>query len=91
MVHTFFKENGEYKVRLFFCTEGIFNDPIKVMEGLVDEYEKENNCSLGESREIKLLRLPQEFLERKNVTVFENKLNIEDVEEISKNQTIVEI
>ena len=91
MVHIFLKENGEYKVRLFFCTEGIFNDPIKIMEELIEEYEKENSCSLGDNREIKLLKLPQKFLEEKKVTVFENKLNPKDVEEISKNQTIVEI
>lgn len=91
MVHTFFKENGEYKARVFFCMEGMFNDPIEVIEGLVNEYEKENNCSLGDNREIKLLNLPQEFLKEKKVTVFESKLRSEDVEEISKNQTIVEI
>ena len=57
LVHTYFKEKGVYKIKMFLNIKAMFKDPVKIMEDIIEEYEKENNCSLGDSRELKLLNI----------------------------------
>ena len=90
MVHTYFKEDDKYKVKMFLNMKAMFVDPIKAMEDIIEEYEKENNCSLGSDRETKILNLPESYLEEKEIRVFEQELDKEDVEEIKKHQEIIE-
>ena len=83
MVHTYFKEDDKYKVKMFLNMKAMFVDPIKAMEDIIEEYEKENNCSLGSDRETKILNLPESYLEEKEIRVFEQELDKEDVEEVN--------
>lgn len=82
MVHTYFKEDDKYKVKMFLNMKAMFVDPIKAMEDIIEEYERENSCSLGDDRETKILNLPESYLEEKEIRVFEQELDKEDVEEI---------
>lgn len=92
LVHTFFKEKDVYKVRMFLNTKAMFKDPVKIMEDIIFKYEKENNCSLGDNRELKLLNLPDLYLKENEIIVHEEILNDEDfIEELKKSQQIVEI
>lgn len=92
LVHTYFKEKGVYKVKMFLNIKAMFKDPIKAMEDIIEEYEKENNCLLGDNRELKLLRLPNSYLEEKEIRVYEEILDDEEfIEELKKSQPIVEI
>lgn len=92
LVHTFFKEKGEYKVKIFLNTNAMFKDPIKSMENLIDEYEKINDCNLGDNREIKLLKIPTSYLEEKGIKIFEEKItDLNQIEEIKSSQPLVEI
>lgn len=92
LVHTYFKEKGVYKIKMFLNIKTMFKDPVKIMEDIIEEYEKENNCSLGDNRELKLLRLPDSYLEEKEIRVYEEVLDDEEfIEELKKNQAIVEI
>lgn len=90
MVHTYFKEDDKYKVKMFLNMKAMFTDPIKAIEDVIEEYERENNCSLGDDRETKILNLPESYLEEKEIRVFEQELDKEDVEEIKKHQEIIE-
>lgn len=90
LVHTYFKQDDKYKVKMFLNMKAIFQEPIKAMEDIIEEYEKENNCSLGDNRELKILNLPESYLEEKEIRVFEQELDKEDVEEIKKHQEIIE-
>ena len=65
MVHTYFKEDDKYKVKMFLNMKAMFVDPIKAMEDIIEEYEKENNCSLGSDRKTKILNLLESYLEKK--------------------------
>lgn len=92
MVHTYFKQGNKYKVRMFLNMKALFDDPVRLLEEVIEEYEINNNCNLGENREIKVLNLPKEYLESKNIQVFEQELDdLEFIEDLKKSQPIVEI
>ena len=90
VVHVYYKEDNKYKVRMFLNMNAMFKDPISEMENVIEEYEKENNCSLGDNREIKILSIPESYLEQKNIRVFEQYLDDEAVEDIKQHQDIIE-
>ena len=64
MVHTYFKEDDKYKVKMLNM-KAMFVNLIKAMEDIIEEYEKENNCSLGSDRKTKILNLLEWYLEKK--------------------------
>lgn len=92
LVHTYFKKKDAYKVKMFLNMKAVFKDPVKCMETIMSEYEVENNCSLGDNRDLKLLRLPNSYLEEKGIRVYEEELKDEEfIDELKKSQDIVEI
>ena len=92
MVHVFFKQNEKYKVRVFWNTKFLYEDPIKFMENIIENYESINKCYLGDNRELKVLNLPIEYLSENEVKVSEEELtDLEFIEDLKKSQPIVEI
>ena len=92
MVHVYFKQNDKYKVRMFLNSKALFEDPIKLMEDIIEKYEISNRCCLGDNRELKVLNLSEEYLNENGVQVFEQELtDLEFIEDLKKSQPIVEI
>ena len=92
MVHVYFKQSDKYKVRIFLNSKALFEDPIKLMEDIIKKYEISNRCCLGDSRELKVLNLSEEYLNENGVQVFEQELtDLEFIEDLKKSQPIVEI
>ena len=92
VMHTYFKQNNQYKVRMFLNLKSMLNNLKKEIDKIIDEYELENSCSLGDNREIKILNIPKAYLEKRNIQVFEKDLNdINLINEIKMYKYIVEI
>ena len=92
MVHVYFKQSDKYKVRMFLNSKALFEDPIKLMEDIIEKYEISNRCCLGDNRELKVLNLSEEYLNENGVQVFEQELtDLEFIEDLKKSQPIVEI
>ena len=92
IMHTYFKQNDVYKVRMFMNLKSILNNLKKEIDNIINQYELENNCSLGETKELKILNIPKAYLEKRNIQVFEKELNdLNLINEIKMCKKIVEI
>ena len=92
IMHTYFKQNDIYKVRMFMNLKSILNNLKKEIDNIINQYELENNCSLGETKELKILNIPKAYLEKRNIQVFEKELNdLNLINEIKMCKKIVEI
>lgn len=92
IMHTYFKQNDIYKVRMFLNLKSILNNLKKEIDNIINQYELENNCSLGETKELKILNIPKAYLEKRNIQVFEKELNdLNLINEIKMCKSIVEI
>ena len=92
IMHTYFKQNDIYKVRMFMNLKSILNNLKKEIDNIINQYELENNCSLGETKELKILNIPKAYLEKRNIQVFEKELNdLNLINEIKMCKSIVEI
>lgn len=92
IMHTYFKQNDVYKVRMFMNLKSILNNLKKEIDNIINQYELENNCSLGETKELKILNIPKAYLEKRNIQVFEKELNdLNLINEIKMCKSIVEI
>ena len=92
IMHTYFKQNDIYKVRMFINLKSILNNLKKEIDNIINQYELENNCSLGETKELKILNIPKAYLEKRNIQVFEKELNdLNLINEIKMCKPIVEI
>lgn len=92
IMHTYFKQNDIYKVRMFINLKSILNNLKKEIDNIINQYELENNCSLGETKELKILNIPKAYLEKRNIQVFEKELNdLNLINEIKMCKSIVEI
>ena len=75
VIHTYFKQNNKYKVRMFLNLKSILNNLKLELDNIINQWELENNCSLGDSKEIKLLNIPKAYLEKRNIQVLEKDIN----------------
>lgn len=92
IMHTYFKQNDVYKVRMFMNLKSILSNLKKEIDSIIKQYEIENNCSLGETKELKILNIPKAYLEKRNIQVFEKELNdLNLINEIKMCKSIVEI
>lgn len=92
IMHTYFKQNNIYKVRMLLNLKSILNNFKKEIDNIINQYELENNCSLGETKELKILNIPKAYLEKRNIQVLEKELNdLNLINEIKMCKSIVEI
>ena len=92
VIHTYFKQNNKYKVRMFLNLKSILNNLKLELDNIINQWELENNCSLGDSTEIKLLNIPKAYLEKRNIQVLEKDINdISLINEIKMYKNIINI
>ena len=92
VIHTYFKQNNKYKVRMFLNLKSILNNLKLELDNIINQWELENNCSLGDSKEIKLLNIPKAYLEKRNIQVLEKDINdISLINEIKMYKNIINI
>lgn len=81
LFHICFKENDNYKVKMFFSKEAIYRKETlsEYVENIISDYEKEHNCCLGDTKQLKLIRIPKEYLNKRGVMVREDIIEDENV------------
>ena len=75
VIHTYFKQNNRYKVRVLLNLKSMLNNFKNEIDNIINQYELEYNCSLGDNEDIKMLNIPKTYLEKRNIQVLEKELN----------------